>query len=1134
MRDRNPPDSDPRPGLEGASDEALVGQVDNLRALARGLVGDADADDLVQDAVVAGLTAAQRQPSRLAQWLAVVVRNRARRTGRDRVRRQRRERVAARPEAVGADVSESLARFELCRQLVDAVEVLPPATRQVVILRYFEDLPPRAIAARLGVPVNTVRTRLQRGLQTLRGRLDSEHGGDRGAWCALLVPFAFPGATAAAVAAAAGGTSAMTKAATMAAGASWMQANLKTVAVVALVLIGGVLAVLRPWQDDADLVPVGSTEQVLADGDRMRAGADGGREPASAVAEPDAGDAEPPQPDRTEVGSDLVTVPLRAVAVLGSTGEPAAGLEIAAELRAGIVYLTASAGSVRGQAVAQEVSRSDARGQVEWRVTPLGETTTATFRVLDPGWWCSDEAVLLTGRRQTGGVTTLRIVALDGVLRGTVHDESGAPVVGAKVTVGNRVRVETDEAGAFDARFERRRSRLQVTIRAPGFAHVMESIAINDLSEVEHSAAFVLKKGIRVYGFVHGPDGAPVAGARLSTFRSFMSGVLSGPDGSYELPWVIPGLEFDSVSVRHPGFRDASHRLTSVTEDTRVDFQLQAGIALTGQVVDVRGGPVADALVHWRPEALNNDEPNAVTDGEGRFSIEGGHDDWRQISVAAPGFAVEFADLPQSVDGRIDDVRVVLRAGRRIQARVTEPSGAPIVGSAVFVDRGLPDGSESGGDVGDSLGLLGRTDAEGYLELVDMPTVPLTMTFLADGFLREEIGVAAGSSDQVSVVLRPVAAISGRVLDAATGEPIPKFSVRLDLTGPKEGEARVSSIGAGWTHENGLEFVTEDGAWTTRGDEEFPPRGAVRVQISAEGYAPTPLTRVLAREESSPDDYVVRLERGAEVRGRVLDPVTRTGRAGAVVYLFAAGARPNGMYGHAPRGTVPRTETAADGSFAFDSVGRGDIRLLVRTGDTAPLLTEPQPVAGSLADVGDLLLSAGAVVVGRAVDPAGAPRAGAQIELHAVDPDHTDGIPFNARFDTKAAADGTYRFDRLMPGTYSVCLAVAQENGHRYPLQRQVVVGRAGTVTCDLLENGGAGRITGRLRGVETGESVSLLSLDPSNGLRRIAFLGVDGRYEFVGLPAGRYRLRGWADDAVREREVEITAGGAAHTVDLN
>lgn len=64
------------------------------------------------------------------------------------------------------------------------------------MLRYLEERPPREIARRLGVPVATVKTRLKRVLAMLRGRLDVDHDGDRGAWVLLLLPLAGRRATA--------------------------------------------------------------------------------------------------------------------------------------------------------------------------------------------------------------------------------------------------------------------------------------------------------------------------------------------------------------------------------------------------------------------------------------------------------------------------------------------------------------------------------------------------------------------------------------------------------------------------------------------------------------------------------------------------------------------------------------------------------------------------------------------------------------------------------------------------------------------------------------------------------------------------------------------------------------------------
>src|SRR5262249_3600638 len=71
---------------------------------------------------------------------------------------------------------------------VRAVDRLPVELREVVLLRWFEGLAPRRIAAELGLPLSTVWNRLRQALQRLRERLDQEHGGDHRAWLLPLLP----------------------------------------------------------------------------------------------------------------------------------------------------------------------------------------------------------------------------------------------------------------------------------------------------------------------------------------------------------------------------------------------------------------------------------------------------------------------------------------------------------------------------------------------------------------------------------------------------------------------------------------------------------------------------------------------------------------------------------------------------------------------------------------------------------------------------------------------------------------------------------------------------------------------------------------------------------------------------------
>jgi RNA polymerase sigma factor (sigma-70 family) len=172
--------------------EALLEHSDWLAALARQLVRDGDAaEDLAQRTWLAALERPPFQIASARQWLASVMRNFARQERRAGARREGREAVAARPEALPStlDVFE---RATLQRKVADAVLELDEPYRETILLRFFDGLPPREVARLQGVPVDTVRTRTARAIDKLRAKLDASFEGGRGAWSALVLAWTGP------------------------------------------------------------------------------------------------------------------------------------------------------------------------------------------------------------------------------------------------------------------------------------------------------------------------------------------------------------------------------------------------------------------------------------------------------------------------------------------------------------------------------------------------------------------------------------------------------------------------------------------------------------------------------------------------------------------------------------------------------------------------------------------------------------------------------------------------------------------------------------------------------------------------------------------------------------------------------
>jgi RNA polymerase sigma factor (sigma-70 family) len=133
------------------------------------LHGDVREDDAVQDTWATALERGPRDPRSLGAWLASVGRRFALTT-----RRRDRSRGRIESSRVGPRVptpDEVLVREEERRRVLDALLRLSPVHRDVLLLRFYEGLPPRAMAERLGVPAETVRTRVKRALAALRAAL---------------------------------------------------------------------------------------------------------------------------------------------------------------------------------------------------------------------------------------------------------------------------------------------------------------------------------------------------------------------------------------------------------------------------------------------------------------------------------------------------------------------------------------------------------------------------------------------------------------------------------------------------------------------------------------------------------------------------------------------------------------------------------------------------------------------------------------------------------------------------------------------------------------------------------------------------------------------------------------------------
>ncbi|MFC7305504.1 sigma-70 family RNA polymerase sigma factor [Streptomyces monticola] len=152
-------------------------QEDRVRAvLALGGVPQADLQDGVQQVRLKLLERAadgHESPRDVSAWAAVVASNLAMDWHRARRRQERLgERLAALRQEPAAGSAEEAKVLSLA--VAQGLDDLTDTQRQIIVLRFYADLPVRGIADELGIPEGTVKSRLHTAVRALRVRLHKD------------------------------------------------------------------------------------------------------------------------------------------------------------------------------------------------------------------------------------------------------------------------------------------------------------------------------------------------------------------------------------------------------------------------------------------------------------------------------------------------------------------------------------------------------------------------------------------------------------------------------------------------------------------------------------------------------------------------------------------------------------------------------------------------------------------------------------------------------------------------------------------------------------------------------------------------------------------------------------------------
>ena len=936
--------------------EELLAHTEWLTRLARALVGEAAAGDVVQETYEVALAKPPKREGPLRPWLGGVARNVARMAARGRMRRERREEALPVVDEVPSP-EQLVARAQMQQKVGRLVLELHEPLRSTLLLRFFEGMSASEIARAQGIPAATVRSRLKDALDRIRATLDDEHGNDRRAWAGLLAPLSAATVPHGTAAAAAGGLIVST----------YVKALIVVVVVAAVVIATRVAGVWGGGEGKPAVVAKPTTKPAVAPGKPA--------DPAGGAVAAAGGRELPTIHDDDPKG----TLRLEGQ-VIDEHDAPVAHAMVAIDANPPLVVETESDGGF----VFEGLIRRDYRLEA-----------TAGDRYAGPARLrLTEKPEPVTLRMRKGGTVEVMVTERAG----------GAPVKGAEVELRSTLTWKATTNGDGIAQLKGVGAGWSPLVaRAKGFAQHAMMLGTSGHAETVEHVSLALARGAALAGRVVDDKGKPIANARvvatsasepLPVVDPRRDGVVTGADGAFSLASVAAGTWRLTATAGAGEYAPTTSSPITVDGEharTGIELRLAAGAVVHGIVKDKAGVPVAAAdvsvvvqgYVPWRARR------QAFTDASGKFTIGGLAQ--RAFDVVAWHDSGASAIVPADLGAKRElDVVLTLEIGGAISGTVVDKRGQPIGDAQVIAE---PDWS---GGTADRAAWSVRgvqeavSDQAGAFRFAGMPDGSYRVRAARPGASEATLALSPGvvtkpSATPIKIVVPADGHAVGKV-QLADGKPAAAFTITLGNTNP-------------------LAFTPKDGAFLVTG-----AAGTYPLTVTGPGFVTT-AKEVTIQEGKDTNLGTITVNPGRSISGRVIDehgaPVAKaTVAAGAL--LTGGGAE---LYIQDESIAAKDTETDANGRFVLDGFPPTSLTVIAgkaNAGRSASIQLPASPDSATL----DLVLAPTSGLEGK-VTRNGQPLADTVIIANPI-----GAVASN--FFVTTGPDGTFTLDALAPGAYVV------------------------------------------------------------------------------------------------------------------
>lgn len=534
-------------------------------------------------------------------------------------------------------------------------------------------------------------------------------------------------------------------------------------------------------------------------------------------------------------------------------------------------------------------------------------------------------------------------------------------------------------------------------------------------------------------GTVRDPEGEPVAKVELTLLRGAAPGGMNdmarilgrsqGPDpdrrtattdasGRYRFRNLEPG-GYALVAV-HPEFsrKEIPFLMIPYEGEAEQDLTLEEGLMVHGYVRDEKGAPIAQARIElaeqfalstFAPDTLARSDvevSTTLTNAEGYYRILNvTPSQGRSLTAAATGYGSQTRRgvniAPKNGPHTFD---FILAKGCALAGRVFAPDRSPIVGARVEVIGYQEPQSLKAGAV---------TDGKGTFRITDLVEGAYFLQVSAQGWGVEKRQRVEAPDENVEIEMTEQGSVLGRVIDP-DGAPVTSFVATLQQYVPQNG-----AYGRALAEQK---FESPEGAFSLPGVSA----GTYVVRVQAGGFATSYSQDFEVEQGLATTDVLVRMGRGGRITGRIVDLSSGEPVAGAAVstednnYMENALTR---MFATSlqRRTTESLSRTNSEGVFELNVLMPETYQLHVKHPRFPDLIVRDVHVReGDETDVGRLGLTPGSSVRGTVYDAAGAPLAGAMVQLTATTP-----MQFHS-LEAVSGTDGRYVIDNVPSGSFKL------------------------------------------------------------------------------------------------------------------